>query len=321
MKKLTNFAAALLAVFLLSQTVSASQLLIPVGQVIGMELSGDNVTVGAFEGENGEKSQNAGLQTGDQILRVDGQKISCAQDVRSALDRSDGSVRICVLRNGKEKNLRLTPGITPDGPRLGIYLKEGITGIGTVTFYDPDTDSFGALGHGVNQPGGTLLQMRHGKIYKAGIRNIQKGKAGTPGRLVGSLETEAPLGVLEKNTLQGIFGNADDCWSGEAIPVGEKEDVHSGDALIRCTVSGTTPREYSVKILKIYPISKDGCRNMLLRVTDPALLEATGGIVQGMSGSPIIQDGKLIGAVTHVLVNDPTTGYGIFIENMLNAAA
>ncbi len=321
MKKFTNIAAVLLALFLLPQTASATKLLIPVGQVIGMELSDDTVTVTAFEGKNGRSSQEAGLQSGDRIIKIDGKKITCAADVRSALNCSDGAVEMTVQRKGKEKTLRLTPGITPDGPRLGIYLKEGITGIGTVTFYDPDTDDFGALGHGVNQPGGELLTMRQGKIYRAGILSIKKGKIGAPGQLMGSLTADAPLGQLDKNTPQGVFGSAEDCWTGQPLPVATAEEVHTGNATIRSTIEGNTPREYSVKILKIYPASKDGCRNMLLRVTDPNLLSATGGIVQGMSGSPIIQDGKLVGAVTHVLVNDPTTGYGIFIENMLDAAA
>ena len=320
MKKITNIAAVLLALFLLPQTASAAKLLIPVGQVIGMELNDDSVTVSAFAGENGKISQAAGLQAGDRILRIDGKKITCAADVKNALNCCDGAVQMTVQRKNKEKTIRLTPGITPEGPRLGIYLKEGVTGIGTVTFYDPDTEDFGALGHGVNQPDGELLTMRRGTIYRAGILSIKKGKVGTPGQLMGSLDGATPLGELEKNTPQGVFGNADDCWTGQALPVGSPEDVHPGDAIIRSTIEGHTPREYSVKILKIYPTGKDGGRNMLLRVTDERLLSTTGGIVQGMSGSPIIQDGKLIGAVTHVLVNDPTTGYGIFIENMLNAA-
>ena len=320
MKKLTKIAAVLLALFLLPQTASAAKLLIPGGQVIGMELADGSVTISAFDQENGKASQQAGLQTGDRILKIGNTAVTCAADVRNALNRSDGSVEITVLRKGKEKTLRVNPGITPDGPRLGIYLKEGVTGIGTVTFYDPDTDDFGALGHGVNQPGGSLITMQEGKIYKAGILSIKKGKVGTPGQLMGSLDANAPLGQLKKNTPQGVFGSAEDCWTGQALPVGAPEDVHAGNATIRSTIEGDTPREYSVKILKIYPTGKDGGRNMLLKVTDEALLSATGGIVQGMSGSPIIQDGKLIGAVTHVLVNDPTTGYGIFIENMLNAA-
>ena len=129
------------------------------------------------------------------------------------------------------------------------------------------------------------------------------------------------LGILSGNTAQGVFGTAVKGFSGDPMEIAAAEEVRAGAAIIRSTVSGDTPREYSVEILKIYPKDRSDCRNLLLRITDPALLETTGGIIQGMSGSPIIQDGKLVGAVTHVLVNDPTTGYGIFIENMLDAAA
>ena len=128
------------------------------------------------------------------------------------------------------------------------------------------------------------------------------------------------LGTLTENTGQGVFGTAEEGWTGQALPVADFSEIHTGDAVIRSTVAGSAVREYSVEVLKIYPKTTDTSRNLLLKVTDPALLEATGGIVQGMSGSPIIQDGKLIGAVTHVLVNDPQRGYGIFIENMLEAA-
>ena len=138
---------------------------------------------------------------------------------------------------------------------------------------------------------------------------------------MGTLKEATPVGSLYKNTVQGVFGTTQTGWTGEPLPVGEPSDVQTGAATIRCTVQGDSVQDYSVEILKVYPRSGASGRNMLLKITDPVLLETTGGIVQGMSGSPIIQDGKLVGAVTHVLVNDPTMGYGIFIENMLDAAA
>ena len=255
------------------------------------------------------------------ITRIDTQTITCAEDVRQVLQKSNGQVHISVLRNGKAKQLKLSPRITTEGPRLGVYLKQGITGVGTVTWYDPDTGSFGALGHGVNTPKGELLKMQSGKAYKATVLSVKKGVSGQPGQLMGSLNGSQPVGTLAKNTVQGVFGTADEGWQGQALPVASSNEIKEGAATIRSTVKDSAVREYSVEILKIYPNAKPGGRNMLLRITDPALLETTGGIVQGMSGSPIIQDGKLVGAVTHVLVNDPTTGYGIFIENMLDAAA
>ena len=322
MKKLTCRAAFfLICIVTLCQSVSAQQLLVPGGQVIGLELADNTVTVAAFDEALGRQARTGGLQVGDKITHIDRQVVRSAQDVRQALERSDGSVDVSVVRDGKEKQLRLTPQITAQGPRLGVYLKQGVTGIGTVTWFDPDSGKFGALGHGVNAPGGQLIQMESGRIYESAVLSVQKGKIGDPGQLLGTLSGAEPIGFLEKNTVQGVFGTAQAPWQGQPLPVAESKDIHTGNATIRSTVQGSTVQEYSVEILKIYPNAAQGGRNMLLKVTDPQLLRTTGGIVQGMSGSPIIQDGKLVGAVTHVLVNDPSTGYGIFIENMLDAAA
>ena len=322
MKKMTmRIASALLFLWLVPQSVSAAELLIPVGQVIGLELGDNTVTVAAFDEELGKSCQEAGLKVGDRILSINGKTIACAEDVRLALERSDGAVDVAVQRGEKSKKLRLIPEITKEGPRLGVFLKQGVTGVGTVTWYDPETGAFGALGHGVNNQSGELLNMQQGKAYEASVLSVKKGKAGAPGQLMGALQGEEPIGTLSKNTEQGVFGTADQGWRGQELPVAEIEQIHAGPATIRSTIQGDTVQEYSVEILKIYPNAKAAGRNMLLKVTDPELLSTTGGIVQGMSGSPIIQDGKLVGAVTHVLVNDPTTGYGIFIENMLDAAA
>ena len=216
--------------------------------------------------------------------------------------------------------LLLTPKDTPEGKRLGLYLRHGIAGIGTVTWYDPETGRFGTLGHGVSNGKGELLPMTEGQAYEAEILSVKRGKCGDPGQLKGTADPERIIATLYRNTPQGVFGIAHTGWTGKVLPVADFEDVHTGSASIRSTIEGSSPQEYSVEIQKIYPEDRCDGRNFLLKVTDPALLKATGGIVQGMSGSPIIQDGKLVGAVTHVLVNDPTRGYGIFIENMLEAA-
>lgn len=310
----------LVCILLLSQSVLA-QSLIPVGEVIGIELADGSVTVAGFDETLGANARREGLQTGDKILKIDDTSVTSAQDVRYALERSDGRVEVSVLREGKEKKLNIHPQITPDGPKLGVYLKQGVTGVGTVTWYDPDTGEFGALGHGVNTPDGDLLDMKQGKVYRATVVSVKKGAVGDPGQLMGALKEDIPMGTLSQNTTRGIFGTTPTGWTGEELETAEPEEIRTGAAVIRSTVAGDRVQEYSVEILKIYPNAGAAGRNMLLKVTDPALLSATGGIVQGMSGSPIIQDGKLIGAVTHVLVNDPTTGYGIFIENMMDAAA
>ncbi|MBQ2893503.1 MAG: PDZ domain-containing protein [Oscillospiraceae bacterium] len=321
MKKFTKCTAfLLLCAWLLPANVFAKEL-IPVGEVVGLELRDDTVTIAAFDEQLGAAAKAAGVSVGDQIIRIDGTAVRSSADVRNALKNANGQVELSVVRNGKEKTYSLTPEVTESGPKLGVYLRQGITGIGTVTYYDPDTGSFGTLGHGVNDSDGKLLQMTQGYAYDAKVLTVRKGRAGDPGQLMGSVDGDSPIGVLSANTDRGVFGTTETGWQGKTVTVAESDEVKTGPAVIRSTVSGDTVREYSVEILKIYPKSRQNGRNLLLRVTDPALLSATGGIVQGMSGSPILQNGKLIGAVTHVLVNDPTTGYGIFIENMLDAAA
>ncbi len=322
MKKFINRSGLfILLVWLLVFSVSAAQTLIPGGQVVGLELDDNTVTIAAFDENFGKTAQKAGLKVGDRIQTVNGHAIHTAEDVRYALDRSDGTVELTVVRNKKTSTIRFAPHVTDSGPKLGVYLKQCVTGVGTVTWYDPDSGKFGTLGHGVNNPRGELLQLVGGTAYKATVLSVKKGACGDPGQLMGALSENKPIGTLYKNSNQGVFGTTQSGWTGEKLPVGTAKDVQVGPALIRSTVNGDKVQEYSVEILKVYSNAKASDRNILLHITDPALLQATGGIVQGMSGSPIIQDGKLIGAVTHVLVNDPTTGYGIFIENMLDAAA
>ena len=315
MKKFFYRASCIIAcACLLTVSVSAAEMLIPVGEVIG-------VSVAAFDDATGADTRAAGVQVGDTILAVDDRPVECAEDVRRALERADGMVELELERGGKRKEITVRPKITAEGPKLGVYLRQGISGVGTVTWYDPETHTFGALGHGVNTPSGALLTMRQGSVYNASVAGVQKGAVGEPGQLIGAVDNRTAIGSLSKNTARGIFGTVQTKWQGQPLPVAAAEEIRTGAATIRSTVSDGRAQEYSVEILKIYPGADETGRNMLLRITDPALLEVTGGIVQGMSGSPIIQDGKLIGAVTHVLVNDPTTGYGIFIESMLDAAA
>ena len=319
MKRLCyRVALAMCFLWILTTPALAAAYLIPGGQVVGLQLQNGSVTVAAFDDALGAGAREAGLKIGDQICEIDGMPITCAQDVRRALARQTGEISLCVRRNGKERTVCMVPQSTADGPRLGIHLKQGITGIGTVTWYDPATGRFGTLGHGVSQTGGGLLAMTGGEAFRAQVVGVKKGKCGDPGVLKGC--ADGVCGRLTDNTPQGVFGITDTGWQGNALPAADYADVHTGKAAIRSTVAGDRVQEYSVEILKIYPRERTDGRNFLLRVTDPELLEATGGIVQGMSGSPILQDGKLVGAVTHVLINEPAAGYGIFIENMLEAA-
>ena len=318
MKRLITCTLSAVLFLMLPVQARAAEYLIPVGKIIGLQLRSGSVTVVAYDENLGANARSAGLKIGDEILSIDENAVSCAEDVRSALHGCDDRVQLTVCRDGQKKTLTLSACQTAEGPRLGVYLRQGIAGIGTVTFYDPETGLFGTLGHGVCDGKGKLLSMTEGSAFAASIDNVKKGRCGDPGQLKGCAGTE--LGTLLRNTPQGVFGVCKTGWQGEALPTADYGEIRTGTAAIRATVTGGEPQEYSVEILKIYPEDRSDGRNFLLKVTDPKLLETTGGIVQGMSGSPIIQDGKLVGAVTHVLVNDPTRGYGIFIENMLEAA-
>ena len=305
MKRLTRKISVLFCLILICVTcVNAATTLIPGGQVIGLNLTDGTVTVAKVE------NQQSPLKPGDKLLSVDKTPIRCVDDVKSGLEK--GTVSLSVLRNGKTKTL------TVCGPKLGVYLRQGTAGLGTVTYYDPQSGTFGALGHGVCDAQGSLIKMDAGTVYPANVFSVKPGKVGIPGQLMGSITQAEAVGTLQKNTKQGIFGQIAPI-AAEPLPIADKEDIQTGKATIYSTVSGNTLQEYSVEILKIYPHGSD-TRNMLIKITDPQLLATTCGIVQGMSGSTIIQNGNLIGAVTHVLVNDPQTGYGIFIENMLDAA-
>ena len=279
-----RIAMTVLCAYLLIGSVFAKQL-VPVGQVVGLELQNKQVVVAGFDEKQGAAARDAGLRDGDVIQKIDNVEISCAEDVRKALQQSDGMVTLQVSRNGKISQVKITPQITKDGPRLGLYLRQGITGIGTVTWYDPDTGKFGTLGHGVNDCNGNLLAMESGYVYRARVMAVKKGKIGEPGQLVGALESPEPAGTLTANTPQGVFGTSQNGWEKTALEVASAQEVKTGDAVIQSTISGDTVREYSVKIMKIYPKTRTTGRNLLLKVTDPALLEATGGIVQGMGVS------------------------------------
>ena len=321
MKRLYNLIAAAVLVFsLLPIRVHAADFLIPGGQIIGLQLQNGTVTVAAFDDALGAAARRAGLKIGDEIRKINGQDVSSAEEIRSVLQQSVPPVTLSVFRNGKIREVEATPQQTPEGPRLGIHLKQGITGIGTVSWYDPQTRLFGTLGHGVSGSDGKFMPMTAGTAYRGEVASVKKGKSGDPGLLKGCADALNICGSLTRNTPQGVFGISKSGWPGTPIPVADYESICPGPAHIRSTVDGAGVQEYSVEILKIYPKDRPDGRNFLIKITDPDLLAKTGGIVQGMSGSPIIQDGKLVGAVTHVLVNDPTRGYGIFIENMLDAA-
>ena len=310
--------AVILSVLLLTGAWAAvPDALIPGGDVIGLELELEGVSVVELANDIPAK---AGLRCGDLIQKIDGSAITSVEQLSAAVQSSRGRTMVfTVLRNGEERKLKLSPIQTADGWKLGIYVRDRLKGIGTVTYYEEDGD-FGALGHGVNGgEGNTLLPLKGGNVLPSEVASVVKGTPGNPGCLRGAWQKDISCGTVERNTPQGIFGKMEK-ERGQALPVGDSSRIRKGPAEIRSTVLGTEVRTYTVEICEIHNTDSHD-RNLLLRVTDPALLNSTGGIVQGMSGSPIIQDGKIIGAVTHVLIDDPTMGYGIFIENMLDAAS
>ena len=277
----TGFTGLFLTIVLCAAAVSAKTL-IPGGQVIGLQLEDDTVTVAGFHQELGNAAKSAGVLAGDRIVAVDGAPVTSVADIRKALQTSDGTVDISLMRGDKTKKLTFAPAVTADGPKLGLYLRQGTTGLGTVTYYEPDSGSYGALGHGVNAVNGSLLKLHSGSVYEAQVFSVKKGLCGTPGQLLGQLTNPISLGTVEKNTAQGVFGKLTEKICEEPLPTGQ---ATAGKAVIRSTVGAEGARDYSVEILKIYPNGQDRTRNMLIKVTDRTLLETTGGIVQGMGVS------------------------------------
>lgn len=327
-----RFALCLTATVLLLSAASAdafaADTLVPMGKTVGIELDSGGVMVAGFaEVETGSGARSpaaeAGMQTGDVITALGECTTRDTAEMLTALSSLDGSpVDVRVRRGGQELTLRVTPALGgQDRWQLGLWLRDGVSGIGTVTFYDPDSGTFGALGHGINDTEtGDLLPFDAGSITETAVVDVVKGAPGAPGELCGKPDPESILGSLNRNTDCGVFGTASFEGFGAPVPVAAEEEVRLGPATILATVDGAEPAEYSVEISRIYRQRQEH-RFLMLTVTDPRLLSQTGGIVQGMSGSPILQDGKLIGAVTHVLLSDATRGYGISIQEMLEAAA
>lgn len=317
-RRLPALAAAVCAALALCvQTLAAGRMLVPGGYTVGIKLYTRGLLVTQVEPDT--PAQRVGLKKGDVIVGADGAEVTSAQAL-SELVQNGRSMVLRTVRGEKEAEFLVTPEKTADGCRLGVLVRDHIAGIGTVTYLDPETGAYGALGHGVSGLDGTqLLQMQSGYLVRASVAEVRAGQRGTPGELHGIFDVTDAIGTVEKNTACGIFGVLEPYRTGVAIPTADADEVREGAAEILSNVEGEQVQRFSVRIDRVDPDAKGG-RNLLLTVTDEALLAKTGGIVQGMSGSPIVQDGKLVGAVTHVLVSDPTRGYGILIDNMLAQA-
>ena len=298
------------------------------GMPFGAKITSTGLTVVKFsetQGENASSAYVAGIRQGDIITRINNTSINTIEDFVKEIDKCNGKpLTIEVLRNNKGLTFRVTPKYSSDDGKYktGIWVKDSTSGIGTITFIDPKTNTFGGLGHAIcDGTTGKVVPLNRGIVMDVSINGVIKGQSGIAGELKGSFEAKK-IGTLLKNCECGVFGVLahDTVKSPEALmSICPKNEVCEGEAYIWCTLDESGPQKYSIQITSIDQ-SSSTTKNFRIKVTDEKLLQKSGGIVQGMSGSPIIQNGKLVGAVTHVLINDPTTGYGIFIENMLSAA-
>ena len=299
------------------------------GTPFGIKIYTDGVMVVGInnvDGEGGESSpaKDAGLKLGDLITSINGQTVLTNEEVAAIIEKSDGeNITLNITRNGSKKVISLKPVLSKSTQsyKAGIWVRDSSAGIGTQTFYSPTLGVISGLGHGISdQDTGKILTVNNGEIVSAEILAVQKSEKGSPGELKGKFLDET-LGSIAVNNTTGLYAVTDNyAYNKEDLTeIALKQEIKTGPAKIITTIDGTQPKYYDCNIEKI---SYNGAlsKNMLVRITDKSLISATGGIVQGMSGSPVIQNGKLIGAITHVLVDDPTAGYAIFAENMLNTA-
>ena len=323
------FCLALVFPFFTGNINAGEKKLIPLGRTTGIKMfSGGAMVVGFASAElTGGRSpaERNGLCIGDVITAVDGQAVECNEQLSARLAELDLNSTVLTVRRGGDTLEVQVDGLL-DGEnsyKLGAWVRDSMAGIGTVTYVDPETGDFGALGHGIcDIDTGVLMPFDNGSIMGSEVIGVCRGAVGAPGQLTGAFDLRQDNGVLYKNTQQGIFGRITDpavYADRKAYPVADADDIRCGRVQILSNVDGCTVESFDARITRI--LEDDGSsKNFMIEITDEDLLEQTGGIVQGMSGSPIIQDGKLVGAVTHVLINDPEKGYGIFIENMLDAA-
>lgn len=300
---------------------TAARMLVPVGHTVGIKLFSRGVVVVKLS-DGGTPAKSCGLRTGDVILECGGAAVTSTEQFQSLLQQSNGGeTDLQVRRNGDSMTLSVSPAQNEQGVYcIGAWIRDSMAGIGTMTFYDPATGVFGALGHGITDTDTALLMpFSNGSILPSTVKAVKKGEPGAAGELRGDFDLTRDLGQLYANTAAGIFGTleTEGLKDAGAVPAGAPQP---GPAVIRSNIQGDRVAEYDIEILKVVSGAADG-RDMVISVTDPQLIAVTGGIVQGMSGSPILQNGRIVGAVTHVLLNEPTKGYGISIENMLSASA
>ena len=287
--------------------------------IVGMsEIEGvDNIKYKPYE--------NTGIEEGDMIVEINSSAITCTADLIKNVNRCEGkSVNIKYVREGEEKQTSVLPVETAKNEyKLGLWVRDSAAGVGTVTFYEPSTKTFGALGHGITDiDTNELINIASGEFITTRVLNITKGESGEPGKIQGTIENQQNIGTISKNSKFGIYGRVDNLSSlnvdtSKEMEVALRNEIQLGKATILCSLDNQKPQEYEIEIQKIYTENNYDNKSMQIKVTDQKLIEKTGGIIQGMSGSPIIQNGKFVGAVTHVLVNNPQEGYAVFGDIML----
>ncbi len=323
-KKLKKTSVLLLSLFIIPTSVLAySDYLIPGGENIGIETSGV-IVVGMYDVNGKNPAMDAGLKVGDIITKVNDEPVASIDDMVSKINTSKNEkISISYKRDGQVKSTTLE--IFKDENsvyKTGLYVKDSITGIGTLSFIDPETKLFGALGHEIVEKNtGVLLEIQNGKIFETNVTSIDRSSSGTPGSKNAEFYLDSEQGTISENTESGIFGTyTEELPNKKLYKVAQVDDIQVGKATILTVLEGQNVQEYDINILKLNNSSSQKTKNILFEITDKALLEKTGGVVQGMSGSSIIQGDYIIGAVTHVVVDEPTRGYGIFITNMLEEA-
>lgn len=303
---------------------------VPLGNAIGMKLYTKGVLVvgmSQIETDNNEKKkpyENSGIEQGDTILEVNNNAVENTEDLIKEVEKSEGNtINIKYLRNEKTMQTDITPVKSKNTYKIGLWVRDAAAGVGTLTFYEPKTNLFMALGHGISDiDTEEIVNIANGELVTANIVSITKGRKGYPGEIRGTIDQGRTIGTIYKNTNFGVYGTVKNKNYLEAdltkeMEVATRSEIKEGKAQIICQLENSNKKKYDIEIEKIYTNNNQNNKSMLIKITDKELLEKTGGIIQGMSGAPIIQEGKFIGAVTNVLVNDPTQGYGVFADIMI----
>lgn len=299
---------------------------IPIGKAIGMKMYTKGVLVVGLSEIDGQKPyEKTGIETGDKIVKINNTKINNTDELITCVNSSKGKeITITYISNNEEETAELKPVQTGENEyKLGLWVRDAAAGVGTLTFYEPQTGQFGALGHGINDVDTyELIDIANGELVTANIIDIVKGEDGTPGEIRGVIDGGTTIGTISKNTNYGVYGKVENMAklntnNKNEIEVANRNEITTGKAQIMCELENGKIENYEIEIQKIFIENNQNNKSMLIKITDKNLIEKTGGIIQGMSGAPIIQNGKFVGAVTHVLVNDSKMGYAVFADLMI----